>query len=162
MRLASSGALVPVRGFSRVPWKAPAPSTAAAWRSHDGLLAVSSHELAQLPGSGDPPLVGPSWLVSVSRSVGGLEARCRVTDDDVARVVECFAMPAFDEDNHHPGLARHLWCPVDAAYQQACECKLTERTIVDGDYAWTTDTDGPCRGCEYRELSGLPCPLHPA
>lgn len=131
------------------------------WRSHDGLVVVSALEHAFLPGSGDPPQVGPQWLVSVSRTAGGANGRCRATDGDVERVVDSFAMPAWDEDNHHPGIARHLWCPVEVRYQQACECKVTERVIVESSgYQWTTDVDGGCRGCEYRRLFGLPCTLH--
>jgi hypothetical protein len=155
-RLGSDGALVPTRGFSR---RAGALPGQTAWVSHDGLLVVSSREMAHLPGSGEPPLIGPQWLVSVSRRSGGVDARCRVTDDDVRRVVDAFAMPAFDEDNHHPGVARHLWCPIDPAYQQACECKLTELTVDDDGYIWTTEADA-CRGCEFERLSGLPCTRH--
>lgn len=70
-------------------------------------------------------------------------------------------MPAFDEDNHHPGIARHLWCPVDSAFRHVCECKVSEVVIVDGDYEWTTEAD-TCRGCEYERLTRMPCPLHAA
>lgn len=156
MKLGSDGALVPLRGFSRA--KTRRGGYGNAWRSHDGLLVVSTLEQSVLPG-GDGA-IGPQWLVSVSRHEGGLDARCRVTPADVERVVAAFDMPAFDEDNHHPGVARHLWCPVDERYRSACECKTTERTIVDGTYAWTTDVDGPCRGCDYARDFGLPCPLH--
>lgn len=159
MKLSSTGALVPERGFTRFK-VAGQPARLAAWRSHDGIIVVSSLERAYLPGSGDPPLVGPQWLVSVSRSTGGIDARCRTTDEDLARVVGCFDMPAFDEDNHHPGVARHLWCPVDPQYRQACECKLTETTVTDGHYRWTTDQDEECRGCWYQRVFGPACTIH--
>lgn len=169
MKLDSRGALMPVGGFSRHP-NHRLPAGQSAYRSHDGLLVVSSREDAYLPGSGfveydpdagpvhrAPPLVGPQWLVSVSLAGRG---RDRPGDADVARVVEAFAMPAFDEDNHHPGLARHLWCPVEEQYRNACECKLTEVIVTDVDgYRWT-DQDGPCRGCEYERIFNFPCPLH--
>lgn len=172
MKLDTTGALMPLRGFSR--WKPtnPLPAGQAAYRSHDGLLVVSSREDAYLPGSGfleydvdagpvrrSPPLVGPQWLVSVSRHGRG---RDRPDDEQVRRVVDAFGMPAFDEDNHHPGVARHLWCPIDEQYRNQCECKLSELIVVDPDgYRWTTEADGPCRGCEYRKLTGFPCPRHP-
>lgn len=171
MKTGIAGELIPTRGFSRQKTTRPktggaldlfakkVPHGQSVWRSHDDLVVVSSLEDAYLPGSGEPPLVGPQWLVSVSRRSGGIDARCRVTDDDVARVVEGFEMPAFDEDNHHPGIARHLWCPIEDRYRSACECKISERTIVDGVYRWTTE-DQECRGCEYEWRFGLPCPLH--
>jgi hypothetical protein len=68
-------------------------------------------------------------------------------------VIDAFAMPAFDEDNHHPGVARHLWCPVDPAYRSACECKVSEVVVVDGAYEWTTEADH-CRGCDYERSHG--------
>jgi hypothetical protein len=76
------------------------------------------------------------------------------------RTAIAFDLPAWDEDNHHPGIARHLWCPVDPLFRSACECKVTETTVADGDYSWTTDSDGPCRGCDYQRLTGQPCPIH--
>lgn len=91
------------------------------------------------------------------------DLRERPSDEHVRRVVDGFSMPAFDEDNHHPGVARHLWCPWDEAARLAGECKVTETAIVDRDgYAWTTDTDGPCRGCLYEVQFGAeyPCPIH--
>lgn len=158
MKLGARGELVPIAGFSRI--RTPLPDASTGWRSHDGLFVVSSCFDAPLPGSGEPPKIGPSWLVSVSRPAGPRTARCKATPADVVRVVASFAMPAFDEDNHHPGLARHLWCPMDPQYQDACECKLTEETITDGDYSWTTDLTAECRGCEYEAMFGLACPIH--
>lgn len=151
MRLGRWGELLPVRGFSRWKLRIEVPNCSA-WKSHDDLFAISSLNHAPLPGT-DPPELGPQWMISVSRSPD------RSRTEDVQRVVDCFAMPAFDEDNHHPGIARHLWCPVDPAYQQACECHIREVNVVDGDYVWTTEPDD-CRGCEYERLVGTPCPIH--
>jgi hypothetical protein len=153
VKVGALGELVPVHGFSRDRRPRAWPLAGSAWRSHDGLTVVSSLAEAFLPGSGEPPLVGPQWLVSVSRSPERSKA------EDVLRVVDAFAMPAFDEDNHHPGIARHLWCPLEEQYRSACECKVSEVTIVDGDYAWTTEADS-CRGCDLERLTGRPCPLH--
>lgn len=152
-RLGSHGELLPVKGFSRwlYEWGGVA-HRGSAWRSHDQLYVLSTLEISYLPGTDKVP--GPQWHISVSRAPN------RSTPADVARVVAGFAMPAFDEDNHHPGIARHLWCPVDPAYRTACECKITETLIVDGDYAWTNDETEQCRGCHLQGLTGAPCPLH--
>lgn len=161
LRLGRHGELIPVSGFSRREARTAAPNQSV-WRSHDGLLVISSCDVAPLPGSGEPPIDGPQWLVTVSRKpvVGG--PRCSVTDEDLQRVVEGFAMPAFDEDNHHPGVARHLWCPIEEQYRSACECKLNEVTITEANgYQWTTEDDH-CRGCEYERDFGLPCTIHKA
>jgi hypothetical protein len=151
---------MPHGGFSRWKGRIPAlPEEQTAYRSHDGLLVVSSLVNAELPGSGEPPLVGPTWHVSVSLSGRGRE---RPNDEQIRRVVEAFAMPAFDEDNHHPGLARHLFCPLEEQYREACECKAREVVITEPDgYRWTTE-EGDCRGCWYQQRFGLPCTIHGA
>lgn len=155
-RTGRHGELVPVAGFSRRR-HAHELEGSSSWVTHDGLVAISAIHVSYLPGTQDTK-VGPQWLVSVSRPGG--PRRCNVTDEDLARVVECFAMPAWDEDNHHPGVARHLWCPVDEQYRSACECKVTEVLVDTDGYEWTTDRDGPCRGCEYEALTGMPCTVH--
>lgn len=161
MRLGRHGELIPVAGFSRLASRgALLVAKASAWRSHDGLRVISSLNQAHLPGSGDPPLVGPQWHLSVARMTGGREDR--PTAAEVRRAVDGFAMPTFDVDNHHPGLAWHLWCPVDERYRLACECKATEVLITEPDgYQWSTERD-VCRGCEYDRLMAgrYPCPVH--
>lgn len=160
MKLGAFGELLPERGFSRRGKSRP--ESHSAWVSHDGLVVLSAVEVSHLPGSGEPAKLGPQWHVSVSRRTGGTNARCRATNADLVRVASAFDLPTFDEDNHHPGIARHLWCPIADEYRHACECKLTERTVVDpSGYTWTTETDGPCRGCAYARMSALPCPVHP-
>lgn len=157
-RLGHFGELMPIRGFSRV--KRLLPEQQVAWITHDRLLVVSSIVNTELPGSGEPPLIGPTWHLSASRPGTQAEARCTVTDEDLLRVADCFALPAFDEDNHHPGIARHLFCPLEEEYRSACECKVAEQLIVEpGGYRWTTET-GECRGCEYERMYGLPCTIH--
>jgi hypothetical protein len=127
----------------------------SAWRSNDGVLTVTSGcHVTELPGGAGR--VGPSWLVAVSTAAGR-----RATADEVRHVVATFAMPAWDEDNHHPGVARHLWCPHDEAARLACECKVNERLITESDgYQWTTDDTKGCRGCQYQALTGRLCPVH--
>jgi hypothetical protein len=154
----TTGALMPRHGFSKVAARDPRV-TGTPWRSADGLLVVSQLADMNLPGSDH--LVGPTWLVSVSR------AGRRASGDDLMRVIRAFEMPAWDEDNHHPGIARHLFCPVAEQWRNVCDCKITETTITDADgYQWTTDDRSRCRGCQYDEmvttLTGrrAPCPLH--
>lgn len=152
MKLSPKGALMPLHGFSRYRPPVALIADATTWRSHDGIVVLSALSIAPLPGTDD--LHGPSWHLSVSHFGQ------RPTPEQTLTAIEAFAMPAYDEDNHHPGIARHLWCPVDEEYRNACECKLTEDLIVDGDYEWTNDTTQPCRGCAYADLAGAPCPIH--
>lgn len=152
----TTGALMPVRGFCKVR----SESYGTVYRSADGLLAISSIDNMYLPGTNDTG-TGPTWLVSVSKH----GQRC--SDADLQGVVEAFEMPAFDEDNHYPGISRHLFCPVDEAYRSACECKVTETLIVEPDgYQWTTDPAKGCRGCDLEAFAlavgrvDMPCPIH--
>lgn len=156
-----SGELIPSRGFSRAPLPASGGSW---WTSHDWLRVCSTLEHSVLPGTAGE--VGPQWHLSVSKSpprVGPSRAD-RPTDADMQRVIDAFRVPGGEEDNHHPGIARHLWCPLDERYRTTCECKLTESTVVEADgYQWTTEVGEECRGCEYaRMFPSLPCTVHGA
>lgn len=125
----------------------------SAWRSGP-LLAFSTLVEADLPdGSG----VGLQWHLSVSC------AGARPTNQEVKRALRAFKLKGAEEDNHHPGVARHFWRPVDAKHRVTCECKASEETIREADgYTWTNPRDGACRGCEFERLLGKPCPLHRA
>ncbi len=126
--------------------------TASGWQS--GLVRViSALELAELP---DRSGVGPQWHVSISR------AGKRPKPTDVRRALRAFGMVGAEEDNHHPGNARHFWLVVDPAHRVDCECKEDEITIVEPDgYKWTNPPDAAaCRGCEFEQTIGTPCPLH--
>lgn len=116
---------------------------------------ISALEVAEYPdGSGES---GPQWHVSISR--GGRRPKPK----EVARALRAFGLVGAEEDNHHPGNARHFWLPVDPGRRVDCECKVTEETIVEPDgYRWTNPRpgDGPCRGCEIGPLTGRPCPVH--
>lgn len=153
-RVGSDGALVPAFGFSRR--KDPRlPAGVFVWESADGLRVISSRVEAELPGSGG--LAGPTWHVSVAR----LSQSERASDADLLRVVEAFGLPAWDEDNHHPGVARHLFCPIEERWRNECECKTDELVVVEPDgYRWTTPVEGGCRGCSFALMSGRPCPIH--
>lgn len=96
----------------------------------------------------------PTWLIAVSR-----RGR-RATDEEVARVLRAFDMEAALEDNHHPGVSRAFFLPVDPARRRDCECKVGEALIVEPDgYQWSNEA-GDCRGCGYQRLYGKPCPIH--
>jgi hypothetical protein len=120
------------------------------------VLVISSLIDAELPdGSG----VGLQWHVSVSQH--GKRPKPRELD----RARRAFGIVGWEEDNHHPGNARHYFRPVDPSKRVDCECKANETVVVERDgYRWTNPTDEPCRGCELEKLlgdRGKPCPLHP-
>ena len=115
---------------------------------------ISALELAEYPdGNG----FGPQWHVSVSR-LGK-----RPKWNDVRATLRAFGIVTdAEEDNHHPGNARHFWVPLDPARRVECQCKADEEVVVDRDgYVWTNPKDGTCRGCEFSQLIGKVCPLHP-
>lgn len=114
----------------------------------------SMHSRAKYPvGDG----AGPQWHISVSRIPGH-----RASAREVGIALRAFGMSGAEEDNHHPGVARHYWLPVDPAFRVGCECKVEEVTIVEPDgYSWTNPREGSeCRGCEYEVKFGRPCPFH--
>jgi hypothetical protein len=122
---------------------------------------VTAVAVAEQPRSGT---AGPQWHVSiVDRS---MPEPLRPTSLQVALARCAFDMLEAEEDNHHPGNARHFWLPVDPTERVDCECKSTETTVEEADgYRWTNPTDGPCRGCEHeRSMRAMgmerPCPLH--
>ncbi|WP_162941576.1 hypothetical protein [Desertimonas flava] len=161
------GALMPERGFSKASNRQSSmlPDGATGWVSHDGLLVLSTCAVMELPGQPDG-VNGLTWFLSVSRLDGDTTEARRASDDEMARVVECFDLPAFDEDNHFPGVSRGLFCPIDPQYRAACDCKITETVVVEPDgFEWTNPTDGECRGCSYEHAAARfgqtsPCPIH--
>ena len=120
------------------------------WESRR-VRVISALEAAELP---DKSGVGPQWHLSVTR--GGLRPRA----EDVERVLTAFGMRGAEEDNHHPGNARHFWMPVDADHRVDCQCKAEEEFLDDDGYPWTNPREGSCRGCEIAPVTGRPCPLH--
>ena len=125
------------------------------WR-YGCIYAISTLVEAELPdGSGRR---GPQWHISISRSGK------RPSAGDVRKALRSFGLVGAEEDNHHPGVARHFWRPVDPGARVDCECKTTEELIVEPDgYRWTNPTSEsgePCRGCEHVVVTGQPCPIH--
>lgn len=132
------------------------PSTIA--RSHwrrGPVSVISALELAELP---DRSGAGPQWHVSVSRFGK------RPKPIEVERALRAFGMLGTEEDNHHPGGARHFWLPVDPEHRVDCECKTDEDVVVDptDGYRWTNPRPeaGACRGCELAGILRRPCPIH--
>ena len=120
------------------------------------LRVISTVDLAKYPTGDD---VGPQWHLSVA-VVG---AARRPSAVEMLRVRRAFGMLAAEEDNHHPGNARHLFMSIDPAHRVDCECKADEMTVREFDgYEWTNPIDGPCRGCEVEQIFKRPCPLHGA
>lgn len=142
-----------------VNWEVrPGTLAISVWHAPDGMRVISSLCLAALPGTQDQ--AGPTWHVSVS--VLGR----RPTDAEFQAALAAFGMLEGDEDNHHPGVARHVFMPLDPAYRKVCECKTDETLVTEPDgYAWSNSTEG-CRGCEYeqimlhRDLPHNRCPIH--
>jgi hypothetical protein len=136
---------------------APGVWTISAWQNGTTCV-ISGLEVAEYP---DGKGVGPQWHVSVSR-VGALKNH-RPHPHDIRRAKRAFALKNAEEDNHHSGVARHFWIPVDPAHRVACECKTDESVVVEADgYSWSNSTDGTCRGCEFADLVGRMCPVHPS
>jgi hypothetical protein len=134
----------------------PAVLACSAW-CRGSFTVISALEIADYP---DGQGKGPQWHISISL-VWTQDGRGRPSV--VSGVLRSFGMTAAEEDNHHPGAARHFWMPVDPSRRVDCECKTTEVTIVEPDgYKWTNPTDGPCRGCEFEKLMGQPCTIHSA
>ena len=151
--------LRPRRKWTQIPF----PSIAAdntlgrsAW-SWRGMVLLSTLVVAEYP-DGD----GEGLQYHASLSSGGR----RPTNKECKIAMKMLGLAEPEEDNHHPGIARHFWMPLDPTRRAACECKASELVITEPDgYQWTTPRNGPCRGCAYaRATRGLPtwrqCPLH--
>jgi hypothetical protein len=127
------------------------PLAVSTWISGP-LRVISSLVLADAPdGSG----VTEQWHISLTRKAK------RPHPTDVRRSLRAFGLVGAEEDNHHPGNARHFWRPVDASKRVDCECKETDTVVVEKDgYTFSTPADGPCSGCQFEGLTGKRCPLH--
>lgn len=138
-------------GWTRVS-AAPA-GTGSVWRSGP-ITVVSTLDQAELPNRSG---IGPQWHVSITRK------GTRPHATDVRRALRAFRMVGAEEDNHHPGAARHFWVVCDPAHRVSCECKEDEVTVTDPDgYRWQNPEDAAeCRGCEWERMTGKPCRLHP-
>jgi len=141
-------------GWTQTASHSPADALASSWWTRNGVSVGSELVIAKYPrGEG----VGPQRHVSVSAGNrgGGLNRA------ELRAVLRDFGALGWEEDNHHPGIARHFWRPLDERERVTCECKATETVVTESTgYRWTNPTDGPCRGCEFERTVGLPCPIH--
>ncbi len=122
------------------------------------VLAISTCVMAEAP-NGDGSI--PQWHISFTND----GRRC--TDEEVRQSLACFRLTGADEDNHEPGMARHYWMPLDPARRAECECKTTEKVIVEPDgHRWSTPHDDrECNGCKHAQdmaSAGVyrPCTIH--
>jgi hypothetical protein len=128
-----------------------AGANSSAWQKGP-ICVLSALNIAELP---DKSGLGPQWHISISRR----GKRPRPTD--IRSALRAFGMATAEEDNHHPGVARHFWLPIDPAHRVDCECKVDEEVITESDgYRWTNPRDEACRGCEYERMTGRPCLIH--
>lgn len=130
----------------------PAPAGADSAWVYGPIHVLSSLVEAQMPdGNG----VGLQWHISVTTKGK------RPKQHHVRRALRAFDMRKAEEDNHHPGNARHFFLVVDPARRVDCECKTDETVVQDADgYRWSNTKEGACRGCELVAVTGRPCPLH--
>ena len=110
--------VVPVVGYS-----------ARQWAHESGIGVLSAVEMVEQnpPGSG---IVMPHYHVSATHQ-GGVPRAC--TDQEMEEVRAAFDMGGAEEDNHGPGIARHLWIMVGRDREPECPCKQDEDRIVEGD-----------------------------
>jgi hypothetical protein len=111
----------------------PTGGQAHGW-SHDEhwLRCLSAVEMVEQnpPGSG---LVVPHFHVSVTFSCALTGVRRAATDQEVELVRAAFGLAGAEEDNHGPGIARHLWIACGREKEPACPCKQDEQRIGEGD-----------------------------
>jgi hypothetical protein len=127
------------------------------WKKGD-ITVVSDIKVMELPdGSGS----GPQWHISVC-----FKGK-RPKDNVVKQALRAFGFwgEKYDEDNHHPGNARHFFLVVDPSRRVDCQCKIDEEVVTELDgYKWTNpkpETGEECRGCEMaRWPLGKPCTIH--
>lgn len=133
----------------------PPPIVASCWQ-RGPVTVISTLVDAELPGGGGA--IGRTWNASITRM------KKRPKPGDVHRFRLDFDMMQAEEDNHHPGNAKHFFLVVDPAFRGLCECKTDEVTHVEPDgYTWTNPRENElegCRGCEASSIHGRPCPVH--
>ncbi len=158
---------VQVKELTLIPWQ------------NGKICVVSTLDMAELPRQNG--LIGPQWHISISQAASPQNKR--PTFEQVRKALRAFRMVGAEEDNHHPGNARHFFMPVDPASRSACECKEDEEQVMERDgYVWSNPKtplggsyqhDDPeiagfvtralgeiCRGCAIAPLTGRPCSLH--
>lgn len=95
-----------------------------------GLQVLSAVDVADDSETG---LVLPHWHVSVVRRRPPAWECTTASDEEVELVRAAFNIGGAEEDNHGPGVARHLWMVCGRKRQPDCACKQDEDRIVEGD-----------------------------
>lgn len=121
--------LPPLEWFRRGRVPLPGGTYAIAYQL-DSLCVLSAVEWAESADGSD--VIVPHWHVSVATIEPGGGRRVS-TDEEVERVRAAFDMGGADEDNHGPGIVRHLWLQVGKRVEEVCPCKQDEDRIVEGD-----------------------------
>lgn len=153
--------IIGARGRAMVAFVDSLPDAKSAWIRR-GVTVISALELAEAPDGTKQTI--PQHHISIGHADGR-----RPTDIEVKQARACFGMSEAEEDNHSPGVARHLWLPCDPRRRVSCECKATEEVITESDGYTYSQERGTCAGCELdavrAQLDGgdlLPkiCKLH--
>lgn len=107
-------------------------SSAVVWqvRGLSGLQVLSAVDVAEDTATG---LALPQWHLSVVRREPPAFEPGVASDQHMEVVRAAFGMGGAEEDNHGPGVARHLWLVCGRTRQPDCACKADEERIVEGD-----------------------------
>ncbi len=132
------------KGYVLLPWQ------------NGKICVISTIDLAELPRQNG--VVGPQWHISISQYASPQNKR--PTFEQTRKALRAFRMVGAEEDNHHPGWARHFFMPVDPSARVGCECKEDELMVTEKDgYAWS-NAKSECRGCVFEVVTGKPCSIH--
>lgn len=113
-------------------------TSAATWLHDSGIGVLSSVDVVDL----EPPaagIVAPHFHVSATFRDRGTGHRRACTDQELEQVRAAFGMGGADEDNHGPGIARHLWMLCGRDREPACPCKADEPRETIGPRTATVD-----------------------
>ncbi len=125
----------------------------SAWMSMNTIYVISELAMLEAPDGNGECL---QWHVSISNR--GRRAK----EKDVRRALRAFRMEDAEEDNHHPGNARHFFLPVDPKRRVDCQCKDGDTIKRDPDGYTYSERHGVCAGCELAMVTGKACQTHGA
>lgn len=93
-----------------------------------GVRVLSSIHL--VPKNTDGSVLVPHFHISATHQAGRPARAC--TDQEMEVVRRDFDMGGAEEDNHGPGIARHLWLACGEEREPECPCKQDEHRLVEG------------------------------